>query len=201
MKTGRSGQLIAANDGYIEEILKDPHYDIRSDGTVWTDICVTGKVSVNGIWREAGKINKDGYKLVHYCYKKLTVHRVVYRKFTGPLHKDLVINHLNGIRHDNRPGNLELVTQSSNQYHAFRVNKRAAVLGNAKLNWHMVRLVRAEYEVLHTSYKQLMTKHPLLTSKGHVSEIITGKIWCETDPVAQANVTAQFKLSLLKHAA
>lgn len=48
-------------------------------------------------------------------------HRLVWRDLHGPLPDDRVINHINGIKSDNRPENLELVTRSENSRHAVRV--------------------------------------------------------------------------------
>lgn len=65
------------------------------------------------------------YLRVHGCFNgtRLTVssHRLVWKWLFGDIPEGLEINHRNGIKHDNRPGNLELVTSSENNVHAFRV--------------------------------------------------------------------------------
>ncbi len=48
-------------------------------------------------------------------------HRLVYRHFKGPIPAGLTVNHLNGMRGDNRPENLELATASEQKLHAIRV--------------------------------------------------------------------------------
>jgi hypothetical protein len=48
----------------------------------------------------------------------VNVHRVVYRAFHGPIPEGLVINHLNGIKTDNRINNLEACTEAENAKHA-----------------------------------------------------------------------------------
>ncbi len=100
-------------------LLADPLFDVRPDGTVWTLVTRTGKTSVSNTWRLAGAI-KDGYVEISYYYKKLRVHRIVYAKFNGELSDDLVVNHKDGIRGNNHPENLELTTQSQNNYHRYR---------------------------------------------------------------------------------
>jgi len=48
-------------------------------------------------------------------------HRVIWEYVRGPIPDDgQEINHLNGVKHDNRLGNLELVTPSENVKHAHR---------------------------------------------------------------------------------
>ncbi|HEY8684216.1 MAG TPA: HNH endonuclease [Chloroflexota bacterium] len=50
-------------------------------------------------------------------------HRLVWRHFNGPIPDGLTINHRNGVKNDNRPENLEIVTPSENAKHAVRVLK------------------------------------------------------------------------------
>lgn len=175
-----SGKLLATKDSTIFELLADPDYDVREDGTIWTIVCRTGKRSTKNIWREAGT-TRDGYREIKYQRAALRVHRIIFQKFLGPLREDMVINHKNGNRSDNRPSNLELVSQAENNLHRYRVLKRPPVFGNTTLDWATVRSIRAEYHLLKTPYSHLMRKYPGLTSKGHASEIINNKIWIEDD--------------------
>ena len=50
-------------------------------------------------------------------------HRLVWMHVNGPIPDGLVMNHKNGIKSDNRPSNLEVVTPSENQKHAIHVLK------------------------------------------------------------------------------
>lgn len=49
---------------------------------------------------------------------KAMAHRIVWIYFYGEIPKGVEINHKNGIKDDNRPSNLELVTRSENMKHA-----------------------------------------------------------------------------------
>jgi len=48
--------------------------------------------------------------------KYLLVHRIVYEAFKGPIPKELQVDHINGIRNDNRLINLRLLTNKENSH-------------------------------------------------------------------------------------
>lgn len=54
-------------------------------------------------------------------------HRVIWEHVHGPIPEGMQINHKNGIKHDNRICNLEVVTPSENIRHAFRTGLSSAV--------------------------------------------------------------------------
>jgi hypothetical protein len=109
---GRSGELVAVNDGYVRFFLKDINYRVTDDGVIWTRISRQGHVTNN--WRPKPLVQKQGYLTFTYCKKNISVHRVVYAALIGKLESDLVINHIDGCRSNNDPSNLELVTQRIN---------------------------------------------------------------------------------------
>lgn len=47
-------------------------------------------------------------------------HRLVWRKFNGPIPEGMIINHKNGLKDDNYPNNLALSTYSDNSSHAHK---------------------------------------------------------------------------------
>ena len=71
-----------------------------------------------------------GYMSISYCSTRLLSHRIVYASKVGLLDPNKEINHKNGIKRDNRPENLELVTGSENMFHAYRVGLCHQKLGN-----------------------------------------------------------------------
>ena len=60
-------------------------------------------------------INKKGYKRIDISYKKsLLIHRLVYSHFVGELKPDLVIDHIDGNKHNNHYTNLQQITSKAN---------------------------------------------------------------------------------------
>ena len=82
-------------------------------------------------------ISKAGYVSFPYNGKSCLVHRMVYETFCGAIPDGYQINHINGIKTDNRIENLEVVTPKENIHHAYEMGlkspKYAECNGQAKL--------------------------------------------------------------------
>lgn len=71
-------------------------------------------------------INKNIHNYTTVCLTKngnnkaIGLHRVVYETFVSKVEKGIVINHINGLKNDNRLVNLEAITQSCNIIHAYK---------------------------------------------------------------------------------
>jgi hypothetical protein len=84
----------AKHDYLIEQFIIDSRYIIKRSSKIFTIITRTGKISVNGVWRETGlRKSRAGYNRVTYRGKDLLLNRIIYIKFKGKLNKALVVNH------------------------------------------------------------------------------------------------------------
>lgn len=85
----------------------------------------------NARWanKEAGNINKTtGYLKVKLHGVNLAVHRVVYLMVNGWINSNLLIDHIDGDKLNNKPSNLRLVDQSSNSQNQRRAQS-SSILG------------------------------------------------------------------------
>lgn len=103
-------------------------------------------------------------------------HRMVWEAVNGQIPEGMQINHKNGIKHDNRIANLELVTPLENVQHACRSGlvRRGGDLPAAVLSIEASnRLQRRRSEGL----TQVQLAREFGVSTGTVSNVLSGKHW------------------------
>lgn len=76
-----------------------------------------------------GSPDKDGYLRVQCKGKTYKVHRLVYEAFNGPIPVNLVVDHINRVRWDNRLDNIRIVTQSENRRNSISYDKCGELYG------------------------------------------------------------------------
>lgn len=65
---------------------------------------------------EAGSINSKGYKCLKLKGNNYKAHRIIYEMHHGKIPEDMVIDHINGDKSDNRIENLQCVTDRYNRH-------------------------------------------------------------------------------------
>ena len=105
-----------------------------------------------------------------------SAHRLVWRHFRGPIPPGLVINHIDGQKAHNRIDNLEVVTQSENVRHAYRlglIDEYGERNPAAKLTDRQVTAIRLAYARGNVTQQQLADKYG--TAHQTVSKIVRGE--------------------------
>ena len=126
-------------------------------------------------------LNKKGYPEVRLrkngCHTRL-VHKLVASAFMTKPEECTQINHLNGIKTDNRLANLQWVTQSENQLHAYKLglqpSRAGEKNGRAKLTDENV----TRFKILYNNgYSVVEASKTLDIPISIARQIIYGKIW------------------------
>jgi len=129
-----------------------PDYAVSSMGRV--------KRLTNARTATAGKILKGELRWQYLSVrlypdgKFYTIHRLVAQTFIGPIPPKMDINHLNGVKTDNRAENLEICTRQRNRIHAVETGLVTEIGINhrsAKLNEELVRKARQMKKDGHTT--------------------------------------------------
>lgn len=94
------------------------------------------------------QLGRNGYLSVHLCkdgkHKRMSVHRAVADAFIKNSRMCEQVNHKDGVKTNNKVSNLEWVTRSENQLHAYRELGRTKPTGGTprptkrKLSWEQV---------------------------------------------------------------
>jgi hypothetical protein len=127
--------------------------------------------------------NRRGYKSVTLCKdgipKPFAVHRLVAFAFLENKENKKTVNHINGIKSDNRVDNLEWVSQSEQQIHAIKIGLRYKAIGEqsnfSKFKSEDIIKIREMYSTGLFSCEELSKKFN--TSKNNINSIIHSYTW------------------------
>jgi hypothetical protein len=135
--------------------------------------------------KRADKPMKIGYRQVSQTWRRqvycVLAHRLVWIYFFGDIPDNLEVNHKDGVKSNNCPSNLELVTRGENIEHAYQTGLRepAPTRGEdsnlSKLSETVVRSILLDWQTGQYSQKDLATKYG--QSKEQIHLIVRRKSW------------------------
>lgn len=122
------------------------------DGHIWSNKYHKSQNQERELRKLVPFKNARGYFVIalttsHNKRKTFILHRLVAIAHIDNPENKPEVNHINGIKTDNRPCNLEWVTSSENKLHAYRTNLTTAVgerNGQCKLTEEQVLIIRAD---------------------------------------------------------
>lgn len=144
------------------------------------------EASSEGQIRRVGGRPRAAYRMPNgYCTVKIpidgnlrnvAIHQLVAAAFLGPRPPGCEVNHRNGLKDDNRAGNLEYMTHLENMRHARRTLGRS--IGRVKLTPDRVRAIRRGIAA-GGSYRNVARRHGVSASV--IVDIVKGRAWTHVE--------------------
>lgn len=112
-----------------QKLKKYLHYNPITGIFTW----IARETRTDLIGTRAGSLNINGYRNICFCGKRYKEHRLAWLYMFGTLPSQF-IDHINGVRNDNRIENLREVTGNQNQYNAKTRNDSSSKIKG--VSWH-----------------------------------------------------------------
>lgn len=138
------------------------------------DVSDLGNIRITGTNREPAISLARGYKQIGRWSGAITVHRLVMLAFVGPCPEGNEVDHINGIRDDNRLVNLRYVTRSQNINGSVERGHRGSNRWNAVLTEEIVRQIK---EMHRNGKKPKAITEATGVSKANVDHVLYGHNW------------------------
>lgn len=163
-----------------EKIWKDVvgyegYYQVNDCGLIKSlERIVNYKENHSGLRKERilkTNITKAGYVHATICIDKMNktvkAHRLVAIAFIPNPENKPFVNHINGIKHDNRVNNLEWCTAKENTIHAFKTKLNSGVKGEKS---HLSKLKKEDIIKIRLMYKEGLYSQSKLGIKFNVTQ-------------------------------
>jgi hypothetical protein len=131
------------------------------------------------VLRKMNGVNSSGYQVVVFYKegktKSYTVHRLVAKSFISNHKSKREVNHINGVKTDNRVENLEWVTPRENQRHSVDTGLKSKGESNYNSKLTEIQAREIKYGHLGLSHKEIACIYGVATSR--INAIRMGRDW------------------------
>ena len=171
------------------QMVRDGRLCIDDDGRVWR-VKYRGKPIER---KRAECVSTHGYLAIgvyaNGAQTTVLASRLVWQHFFGDIPNGLCINHKNGVKADNRPENLEVVTYSENSKHAFAMGLHCVSGARGTIAALTAEEVREAREMYATgNHRMVDVARQYGVTKGAMSKIIRGESYVnEGGPISTSN--------------
>lgn len=152
-------------------------YYITETGEVWRNNHQLTPWLTNSGYLEVG-LSKQGK--IKKCY----IHRLVAQMFLNNGKEfTLTVNHKDGNKLNNNVNNLEIISQSNNNKHAYQnnlkqpINAKKELNGNAKLTQKDIDFIREHYKPRDSQWSGKKLAEMFDITPANVSNIVNYKLW------------------------
>lgn len=184
-KTGEEAHEVAVSYKVNRLARKCAEYGLNvSDGKLYKEkyvVFASGDIfNLNGT-KIKPCLMKSGYEMVVINGKSMKMHRVIADAFVPNTRLYKEINHINGIKSDNRAENLEWCTRSQNQKHAYVSGLEKKVCGedhhSHKLTTDDIKYMRSVYRARDKKYGVNALANKFGVCRTTISRIVNRKVW------------------------
>jgi hypothetical protein len=155
-------------DKVIMSLVYSGYFSIKDDGTIWRKD------------KRAERLLRTGYLQIRVLYNGIRYHscshRIIYRWFKGKIPINYEVNHIDGVKSNNNPSNLEVCSRSDNAKHAFKLglkNQNGEKNPSCKLLDSDIDMIISLYETGNYTQQEIASKFNV--AHQHISKIVKGK--------------------------
>jgi hypothetical protein len=126
----------------LDQSLLHEMFDYKNGNLIWKN----KSINLNG--KIAGCVYSSGYRQIKLKQVLYPAHRIMWIYHNGSIDENLQIDHINGIKTDNRIENLRLVTQQQNAFNRSRLNAKGYSWNKKAKKWQSTVTVNGKSKYL-----------------------------------------------------